>query len=123
MVEMLLPERFNAADFFVDQNVRAGRGRRAAVRHRGESLTYQQVADLVSVTAGALLQLGLRAEERVVVCLPDSPEFVAVFFGAIKAGIVPVPVHTMLNADGLRYHLQDSSARALIVHQELLPRF
>jgi benzoate-CoA ligase family protein len=117
------PERFNAADFFVDRAVREyGWGTRAAFRYRGQSVTFAHTADMVAHAAGALLEAGVRAEQRVLLVLPDSPDFTAAFFGAIKAGIVPVPVHTLIGPDDLRYYLNDSGAAALIVHQDFVEK-
>src|SRR5579859_6007532 len=117
------PDRFNAAEYFVDRAVQERAwGSRTAFRYHGIDITYQQTADLVARAAGALLGMNLRAEQRVLLALPDSPHFVAAFWGAIKAGIVPVPVHTLIGPDELRYYLEDSGARGLIVHDDLLDR-
>src|ERR1022692_4636682 len=105
------PDRFNAAEFFVDRAVPQW-GSRTAFRYRGQSITYQETAGLISRAAGALLDAGVRPEQRVLLVLPDSPDFAAAFFGAIKAGIIPVPVHTLIGPDELRYYLADSSAAA-----------
>src|ERR1035438_1075381 len=115
------PDRFNAAEFLVDRTVPAW-GSRTAFRYRGQSITFQETADLVARAAGALLDAGVRAEQRVLLVLPDSPDFVAAFFGAIKAGIVPVPVHTLIGPAELRYYLEDSAAAAVIVHQDFVER-
>ncbi len=114
----MVPERFNAAAFFVDGNLSG----RTAFRYQGRSITYQEVAESVSRAAAALLDLGLRIGERILIVLPDSPDFVAAFMGAIKAGIVPIPVHTLIGPEDLRYYLDDSGARALVVHSDFLPR-
>jgi len=117
------PDRFNAAEFFVDRAISEhGWGLRTAFRYRGQSITYQETADLVARAASALLEAGLRPEQRVLLALPDSPDFAAAFFGAIKAGIIPVPVHTLIGPDELRYYLEDSSAAALMIHQDLVER-
>jgi benzoate-CoA ligase len=113
-----LPERFNAAAFFVDANISEGRGARCAFRYRGASISYAEVAAGVARAAQGLLDHGLRAEDRVLLVLPDCPQFAYAFFGAIKAGIVPVPVHTMVGPEELRYYLEDSAARALMVHED-----
>ncbi len=117
------PDRFNAAEFFVDRAVTEhGWGQRTAFRYQGRSITYQETAEMVARAAGALLASGVRAEQRVLLALPDSPDFVTAFFGAIKAGVVPVPVNTFLDGRDLRYYLDDSGAAALIVHRDLVDR-
>ncbi len=116
------PDRFNAAEFFVDRAVQRGWGLRNAFRHRGQSITFQETADLVARAAGALLASGLRAEQRMLLVLPDCPDFAAAFFGAIKAGIIPIPVHTLIGPGDLHYYLDDSAAAGVIVHQDLVER-
>lgn len=115
-MDIRLPERFNATDYFVDSNIREGRASRTAFLYQGQGYTYQQVSDLVARTAGALLEMGLLPEQRILLILPDSPEFAALFFGAIKAGIVPVPLHTLVGGSDLSYYLEDSAAKCVFVH-------
>jgi len=118
-----LPSRFNAAEYFVDRAVKErGWAGRVAFRCRGRDITYRQTAEMVDRAAGALLGMGLRPEQRVLLALHDSPEFVAAFFGAIKAGVIPVPVHTLIGPEELRYYLDDSGASAFIVHGDIAER-
>ena len=71
--------------------------------------------------AAALLALGLRREERVLLCLHDTVDFPVAFLGALYAGIVPVAVNTLLTADDYAYMLAHSRAQALFVSGALLP--
>jgi benzoate-CoA ligase family protein len=114
----------NAAQKFVDANVDAGRGASVAVIDigAGRDLTYADVLRGVNRTGHALRRLGVRAEERVMILLPDSAEFVFAFFGAIKIGAVAVPVNTLLTPADYEYLLTDSRARVLIVHERFLDR-
>ena len=75
----------------------------------------------VNRCGSALRKLGIRPEERVLLLLVDSPEFVYSFFGAIKIGAVPIPLNTMWKAKDYRHVIRDSRATALIVSEELLP--
>ena len=102
-----IPARFNAATFFVDRHLAEGRGGRIAFFHDGGSLTYAQLADLVNRAGNALLDLGVRPEQRVLCLLLDSPEFLATFWGAIKIGAIPIPVNTMMRSDDYLYFLDD----------------
>ena len=68
-----------------------------------------------------LRALGLRREERVLMCLLDTIDWPTAFLGAIKAGMVPVPVNTLLTEDDYRFMLEDSRARLLVVSEELYP--
>ena len=115
-----LPERFNVANYFVDQNVVEGRGDKIAFFHENRTITYGQLQKLVNRVGNALLDLEVELEHRVLLLLFDSPEFVASFFGAIKIGAVPVPVNTMMRAEDHLYFLNDSRARVAIISQPLL---
>ncbi|MFI5328262.1 MAG: AMP-binding protein, partial [Candidatus Rokuibacteriota bacterium] len=87
MIEV--PARFNAATFFVDRHVAEGRGAKVAFFHDEGSITYAGLQELVNRTGNALLDLGVRPEQRVLCLLLDSPEFLGAFWGAIKIGAVP----------------------------------
>src|SRR5690606_41350672 len=67
--------------------------------------------------------LGLRREERIAIAMLDSADWVAVFLGAIKAGIVPVAMNTLLTPSDYEYQLRDSRSRALFVSEPLLKNF
>jgi len=117
---MQVPARFNAASFFIDRHVDEGRGDKVAFFHDGGTLTYAQLQDLVNRAGNALLDLGVRPEQRVLCLLLDSPEFLATFWGAIKIGAIPIPVNTMMRADDYLYFLDDSRAPVAAVSEPLL---
>jgi benzoate-CoA ligase family protein len=114
-----LPDAFNAAAAFVDGHIGEGRAGRIALRHEGRTFTYGEVAAAVNRVGNGLRALGVEMENRVLLLLYDSPEFVASFFGAIKIGAVPVPVNTMMRAQDYEYFLNDSRAKVLIAHRAL----
>ena len=116
-----LPDKFNVATWFVDRNVLEGRGTRTAIECGDERITYQQVLENTNRTGSALLEVGVRPEERVLLIVLDSPEFLYSFFGAIKIGAVAVPVNTMAKPQDYAYMLDDSRARTAIVSEALLP--
>jgi benzoate-CoA ligase family protein len=120
---MNLPETFNAATYFVDRNVIEGRGHKVAIECGDERVTYAQVTERTNRFASALRSLGLQPEQRVVLMQLDAPAFAYTFFGAIKAGVVPVPLNTMWRARDYQYALRDSGARAVVVSEALLPEF
>jgi benzoate-CoA ligase family protein len=109
-----IPERFNAAAFFLDRHLAEGRGGRTAFRHRGRRVSYAEVAERASRLAGALLARGVQMEQRVLLALPDCPEFAEAFWGAIRIGAVPVPVNPALGAEEYAFFLADSRARVVI---------
>ena len=90
MHELSIPDTFNVATAYVDANVEAGRGAHTAFFYRDQQVTYDEVLENVNRTGNALRDLGLEVEGRVALLLPDCPEFVYSFFGAIKIGAVPI---------------------------------
>jgi benzoate-CoA ligase len=117
-----LPERMNAATYFVDTHVESGRGGKVAICNAGDGSThtYDDVLAMTNRTGNALTEFGVRREERVMLLLPDSPEFVFSYFGAIKIGAVAVPVNTMLRPPDYEYLLNDSRATVLITTRALM---
>jgi benzoate-CoA ligase len=118
-----VPRFFNAADDLIRPNLEAGRADKVAIRDDAGSYTYAELAERVDRCANALRAMGLEPEQRVVLCLLDSVDFPTAFLGAIKAGLIPVPVNTLLTRGDYDYMLADSRARALIVSERLLPQF
>jgi benzoate-CoA ligase len=114
-----VPREFNAAVDLVERNLTAGRAGKPAFRDDRSSLTYGALAERVDRCANALRSLGLEPEQRVLLILLDTIDFPVAFLGAIKAGIVPVPVNTLLTASDYDFMLRDSRARALIVSDVL----
>jgi len=116
-----LPETFNVAAYFVDRNVLEGRGRKIAIESGDEKISYQQLLERTNRTGNALRQVGVRQEERVVLMLLDTPEFLSSFFGIIKIGAVAVPTNTFLKPPEYEYLLNDTRARVLLISEVLLP--
>ena len=114
-----IPRDFNAAADLIDHNLAAGRGAKPAFIDDHDSLTYGQLAERVDRAAGALHRLGVQPEQRVMLCMLDTVDFPVAFLGAIKAGIVPVPVNTLLTASDYEFMLRDSRAKALVVSDAL----
>jgi benzoate-CoA ligase len=113
------PERFNFAQDILERN--AGRAGKTAYVDDAVELTYGELDARVRSAAAAYVALGLRREERVLLCLHDTVDFPVAFLGALYAGIVPVAVNTMLTADDYAYMLAHSRAKALVVSGVLLP--
>ncbi len=111
-------ELFNAGGYLLDRQVAAGHGDRLAVTGALGDLTYAELHDRVRRTAGGLRRIGLQSEQRLLMFMSDSPDFVTVFLAALRVGAIPVPVSTMLRADGLVGLLRDSRAQHLAVTTE-----
>ncbi len=112
----------NAALWFVDRHLDEGRsGKTAFLEADGaqRELTYGQLAADSTKFAGALARAGVRREERVAMIVLDQIEFPVVFWGAIKAGAVPIPLNTLLSTSVYENILDDSRATTLIVSSEL----
>ncbi len=108
----------NAALYFVDRHVTQGRGDKPAFREADgakRSLTYGELAEETAKFAGALARHGVRREERVAMIVRDQIEFPVVFWGALKAGAIPVPLNTLLAAPVYEAILEDSRASVLVV--------
>jgi benzoate-CoA ligase family protein len=116
-----LPEIYNAATTFIDNNIAEGRGGTVAIYYEDQKITYQEVFEKVNRTGNALKELGIGLENRVLVILPDSPEFAYSFFGAIKIGAVAVPTNPWMFAKDYEYLINDSRAQAIVVHESTLP--
>jgi 4-hydroxybenzoate-CoA ligase len=114
----------NAALWFVDRHLAEGRCGKPAFVEAGEggrTLSYAALAEGSGRIAGALARAGLRREERAAMLVLDQIEFPLIFWGAIKAGVVPVPVNTLLAAPVYGTILRDSRAAILFVSEALWP--
>ena len=116
------PDRLNAAAALVDVHRAEGRGGKVAILCGDQKVTYQALYENANRFGNALRALGVRIEERVALLLPDIPELPIAFFGAMKAGSVAIPMNTLLTPKDYEYLLNDSRARALVVHPALLDR-
>jgi benzoate-CoA ligase family protein len=116
--EVRLPAQFNVAVPFIDRHVGEGRGAKAAIRTAQETVTYAELAERVNRAGNALLARGLRPGDRVLMVVKDCPTFFYLFWGAIKAGIVPVPPNTLLRAPDYAYMFEDSGCGLVVYSSE-----
>ena len=123
MSRIELPRRYNAVEHFVDRHLTEGRADKIAFIDASGAHTYAALAARVNQAARVLAEAGIQAEQRVMMAMLDSIDFVAVFFGAIRIGAIPVPVNTLLTSDDYRYVLNDSRAAALVVSRALWHRW
>ena len=111
-----LPERYNVGVDLLERNLQAGRAAKVAIHSASGDLTYGDLARLVAGAARALLDLGLRREERVLIVGYDSPSWVAAFLGAIRIGAIPVPVNPLLQrSEDYDHYIDDSLAQVVVV--------
>jgi 4-hydroxybenzoate-CoA ligase len=112
---------YNAAVDFVDRNVAEGRGEKTAFVDPSRNLTYGELCDKAARIGPMLARMGVEPENRIALVLLDTVDFPVLFWGAIRAGIVPVLVNTRLTVDQYRYLFEDSRAKAVFVSAALLP--
>ncbi|MBI5264476.1 MAG: benzoate-CoA ligase family protein [Bradyrhizobium sp.] len=112
---------YNAATWLLDRNVEAGRGNKLAFDDTVSQLTYGELQSQTRRLANLLRRLSVRREERVAMIMLDTVDFPIVFLGAIRAGIVPVPLNTLLTPEQYAYVLADCRARVLFVSEALYP--
>ena len=109
---------FNVAVPFIDRHLEEGRAGKVAIRAADQEVTYGELTERVNRSGNALNSLGIQPGERVLMVVKDCPEFVYTFFGAIKAGVIPVPVNTMMRVSDYQYLIEDSASAALIYSPE-----
>lgn len=117
-----MAENENAALRFVDYHRDGSRANHIAFREAaGEkrSITYAELAETTDRVANAFGKEGINREERVVMLVLDQVEFPQIFWGALKAGVVPIPLNTLLATDVYQAILEDSRATCLFVSHEL----
>src|SRR3569833_1460961 len=112
---------YNAVSWLLDRNVEAGRGDKLAYTDTAAELSYRALQQQTCRVANLLRRLGVRREERVAMIMLDTVDFPAVFLGSMRAGILPVPLNTLLTSDQYAYVLADCRARVLFISEALLP--
>jgi len=112
---------YNAAVDFVDRNVAEGLGDKTACIDPARNITYGELRNAAARIGPLLARLGIEPENRIALVLLDTVDFPILFWGAIRAGIIPVLLNTRLTADQYRYLLEDSRAKAVFVSTALLP--
>ena len=118
-----IPRGYNFAADIIARNLDAGRGDKPAFIDPRGNWTYGQLAERVDRFGHVLRSLGIRREERILLALLDTIDWPTAFLGAVKTGVVPIPVNTLMTEDDYRFMLADSRARVLVVSEALFPKF
>src|SRR5690349_6420481 len=103
----------NAVTWFLDRHIDEDRGDAPAFADPHRSVTYAGLAEGSARIAGGLGASAIGRERRLAMLMLDTVDFPALFWGAIRAGVVPIPINTLLPAEQVAYILQDSRAEAL----------
>jgi benzoate-CoA ligase len=117
------PERFNMAEYFLYHNLEEGRENKTCLYFEDQTWTYGEAARLSNRVGNALRELGVGIEDRVLLVLPDCPEFVWTWFGAARIGAVITMVNPLLPAADYEYYLEYTRAKVAVVHESVLPAF
>jgi len=115
------PDRFNLCDYFLDQNLREGRGDKVAIFCGEETRTFEQLSARAKLVAAALRRAGVRPEERVLIVLPDGIEFAEAWFGVLRAGAVFAMVNPLLKKEEYAKVLEYTKARVVVTHADVVP--
>ena len=109
-----LPDELNLATWFVDRNVDEGRGERTALVSAAGKTTYADLARLANRYGNLLRELGVHAQDRVLLVLGDSVDLVALWYGAQKIGAVTAEAYTFLQSKDYAYYLEYTDARVVV---------
>jgi len=118
-----VPRAYNFTADVLGRNIRAGRADKPVYIDPLGTWTYGQLTERVERFGRVLRSLGIRREERILLALLDTIDWPTAFLGAIKSGIIPVPVNTLMTEDDYRFMLADSRAKVLVVSEALFPKF
>jgi benzoate-CoA ligase len=118
-----VPRDYNFAADVLQSNLDAGRAAKPAFIDARGVTTYGQLADRVARFGAVLRSMGIQREERVLLALLDTIDWPTAFLGCLKAGVIAVPVNTLLTEDDYRFMLADSRAKCLLVSEALYPKF
>ncbi|AKT43286.1 benzoate-CoA ligase family protein [Chondromyces crocatus] len=122
-MSFVIPEKVNMADWFLLARLREGLGDKTAILCGERSLTYADVARLAARFAYALQQLGIESEQRVMVALPDIPEFAGALFGTLAMGAAVVMVNSQLKPEEIAYFYEYTRAKVVVVHADHVEAF
>ena len=116
--QLRFPEPFNAAEYFIDRHIAEGRGNRVAIRALNREVTYAELLQTVNQVGNALTNLGIGRSERILMVVKDCAEFFYLFWAAVKAGMIPVPLNGLAPASDFEFIIQHSKCSALFYSQE-----
>jgi len=117
------PERFNMADYFLYHNLEEDREHKTCLYFKDQTYTYGDTARMANCVGNALRELGVDVEDRVLIILPDCPQFVWTWFGAARIGAVITMVNPLLPAEDYKYYLDYTRARVAVIPRSLLKDF
>jgi benzoate-CoA ligase family protein len=117
-----IPQRYNASRILFD-NLASGRGERTALIGPAGTRSYGELCAEASRWGHGFQSLGLKRGDRILMFLDDTPAYPAAFFGAVRAGLVPLLINTLTLPDLLQFYLSDSGAIVAVADAEFCSRF
>ena len=117
------PEKFNLGHYFLYHNLEAGRENKTCLYFEDQTFTYGETCRMSNRAGNAFRELGVELEDRILIALPDCPQFVWSWFGAARIGAVITMVNPLLPAADYPYYLEYTRARVAIIHESLVPAF
>lgn len=118
--EVRLPRKLNLGVYFLDRHVENGLGSKTALLHRDQTITFSELQKEVNRLANALQRLGLEKNDRMMLRMPNRPEFITACLACWKIGAIPVLVNHLLRADEIAFRANDSEAKVLLVSSDSL---
>lgn len=118
--ELHYPRRFNAAEVLLQGSHGEHRGDRPVFIHKDRSLSRTEVTDQVNRHAAALRSIGVKADDRVLIRVADSPELIFITLAVVQLGAIAIPTYTQYRAADLRLRITDAGVTTAVVGPELL---
>jgi 2-aminobenzoate-CoA ligase len=118
--EFPVPDKLNLADFLLDRHVKEGRGDNAAILFGDTKLTYKEVAAMANKVANVLKSLGVESQDRVGIRMTNAPEAVAINFGIMKLGAIPVPVSPLWAKEEVAFVVNNAEFKVFVVSFPIL---
>ncbi|MFO1110734.1 MAG: benzoate-CoA ligase family protein [Bradyrhizobium sp.] len=117
-----VPEQYNASRILFD-NLACGNGARLALTGPAGTRTYAELCSEAARWGNGFASLGLQRGDRILLFLDDTPAYPAAFFGAVRAGFVPLLINTLTPPDLLQFYLADAGAKVAVADAEFTSRF
>ena len=118
--EFPVPDKLNLAEFLLDRHVKEGRGDQAAILFGDTKLTYKELMAMANKVANVLKSLGVESQDRVGIRMTNAPEAVAINFGIMKIGAIPVPVSPLWAKEEVAFVLNNSEFKVFVVSFPLM---
>ncbi|BBO90342.1 benzoate-CoA ligase family protein [Desulfosarcina ovata] len=117
--DFTLPETFNMVSLLLERHLTGSQADRTAIIYRDNEVTYRQLGRMTNQFGNVLANQGIKPGDRVVILLNDSPEYFAVYLGAMKMGAVPVPINMLATVKDLEFFIRDSEAAAVVMEPDI----